>query len=142
MAMNPSFRISKTFRFEAAHRLIAPYQGKCNHMHGHSYIVTVSIEKSKLDERGFVRDFSELRPLRDWIDQSLDHATLVSSEDLVLLEWLKREGQKHYVVEGNSTCERLAEILFLEAQRMNLEPASVEVAETPSSSAFYACPGC
>ena len=43
--------LSKTFRFEAAHRLPqVPPDHKCHRMHGHSFMVDVVIE-GELDER-------------------------------------------------------------------------------------------
>ena len=37
--------------FEAAHRLV-DYPGKCNRLHGHSWIVEMSVSGDKLDNIG------------------------------------------------------------------------------------------
>src|SRR5262249_763895 len=53
-------RIGRTYRFESAHRLPhVPDGHKCKNMHGHNYRIEVVIS-GKLDERGFVADFSEI----------------------------------------------------------------------------------
>lgn len=131
------YKISKTFRFEAAHRLISPYQGKCSSLHGHSWQVRISIESDTLDPRGFVIDFGELAPLKTWIEANLDHATLVSSSDHALLNWLREAGQKHFVLDSNSTSENLAKRIFDEATALGLSPSSVEIRETCTSSGTY-----
>jgi 6-pyruvoyltetrahydropterin/6-carboxytetrahydropterin synthase len=129
--------ISKELRFEAAHRLIPPYTGKCSHLHGHCWAVRLYLQSSQLDERGFVRDFSEVAVLRDWIDKNLDHATLVSDRDTHLLDWLRANGQKHFVIANNPTSEMLAYILFEAAQKLGLDVNEVEVRESETSSASY-----
>jgi len=71
------FKISKTFRFEASHQLFGLHDGhKCSRLHGHSYTVRVVLCSESLDPTGFVRDFGELNPLKQYIDQTLDHRHL------------------------------------------------------------------
>lgn len=134
------YKISKTFRFEAAHRLIPPYQGKCSSLHGHSWQVRVSLSSETLDERGFVIDFGELAPLKTWIDTNLDHATLVAASDDSLLAWLRSAGQKHFVLDANPTSENLAKRIFDEATALGYALSSVEIRETCTSSAGWEAP--
>ena len=129
--------ISKKFSFEATHRLVPPYSGKCSHLHGHCWSVRLFLSSQQLDERGFVRDFTELRPLREWIAENLDHSTLVSDRDKVLLGWLQTNNQKHFVLRGNPTSEILAQLLFETSCTLGLEVSQVEVCETESASAVY-----
>ncbi|XVS60885.1 6-pyruvoyl trahydropterin synthase family protein [Actinosynnema sp. CA-299493] len=71
------FRIGKTFAFDAAHRLSGLPDGhKCARLHGHSYTVTVVLERTTLVEPGFVTDFGELAPLRRYLDDEWDHRLL------------------------------------------------------------------
>jgi hypothetical protein len=53
--------LSKTFRFEAAHRLPnVPADHKCYRMHGHSFAVDVVLE-GELDERmGWLVDYADI----------------------------------------------------------------------------------
>ena len=60
--------ITKIYEFEAAHRL--PYhKGLCNHLHGHSYRLEVTVKgpvyntKNNNGEKGMVMDFSNLKAM-------------------------------------------------------------------------------
>lgn len=71
------YTISKKFTFDAAHRLKGlPPSHKCSHLHGHTYTVEIIISAIDLDEGGFVLDFTELAPLKNYIDTVLDHTDL------------------------------------------------------------------
>lgn len=131
------YQISKTFRFEAAHRLANQYSGKCAHLHGHSWSVEVFLKSQALDALGFVKDFGDLKPIREWIDQFLDHGTLVSETDPELLHFLQTHEQKHYVVHGNPTCETLAKSLFDQFTALGFDLDAVRISETCTSSATF-----
>ena len=51
--------IIKEFDFDAAHYLPA-YNGKCEHLHGHTYKLVVKVEGTP-DHEGMVIDFIKLR---------------------------------------------------------------------------------
>lgn len=69
-------RISKTFDFDAAHRLPNVPEGhKCGRMHGHTYRVEVMLE-GEPDHRGFVVDYAEIAEAWKPIEHVLDHHTL------------------------------------------------------------------
>ena len=94
-----SYRIGKSFTFDAAHCLSSlPPDHKCSRLHGHTYTVEVVLAAEILAPPGFVTDFGELRPLRRYIDATLDHQHLnkvldiePSSENLArhLAEWFQ-----------------------------------------------------
>ncbi|NJK86080.1 MAG: 6-pyruvoyl tetrahydropterin synthase family protein [Bacteroidales bacterium] len=88
--------LEKIFTFEAAHRLIRNYEGKCTNNHGHSFRVVLRLEGEKLDERDMLIDFKEMKVLKTWIDENLDHASILWEED-PLIPVLKKFGQKLYV---------------------------------------------
>ena len=71
-----SYAISKTFRFDAAHYLAPPYQGKCSRMHGHTWRVDVVVNAEILDHCGMVMDFADFAPLAHYIEQRFDHAVV------------------------------------------------------------------
>jgi 6-pyruvoyltetrahydropterin/6-carboxytetrahydropterin synthase len=81
--MNPSnIRITKQFRFEAAHALWG-YDGACRNIHGHSYILYVTLlGKPVIDPNhpkfGMVMDFSVLKEIvnHQIVDQ-FDHALMI-----------------------------------------------------------------
>lgn len=91
------YAITKEFTFEAAHHLVGlPDTHKCSKPHGHSYVVKVELQVPILNEVGFVVDYGDLKPLKDYIDQTLDHRDLnevfafqTSAENIArhLFEW-------------------------------------------------------
>ena len=71
------YTIGKKFTFEAAHHLEGLPDGhKCGRVHGHSYVVEAVLASSVLTGPGFVVDFGELAPLRDYLRDHLDHQDL------------------------------------------------------------------
>ena len=70
------YRIGKTFTFDAAHKLVPPYEGRCSRFHGHTYKVEVILKADMLDPCGMVRDFSHLAPVKQFVAQKLDHSCL------------------------------------------------------------------
>jgi 6-pyruvoyltetrahydropterin/6-carboxytetrahydropterin synthase len=76
--------ITKIFRFEKAHNLPG-HQGKCAHLHGHSYRLEVTLRGPIKDvpeqsDHGMVMDFEGLsRIVRASIIERLDHSMLNES---------------------------------------------------------------
>jgi len=103
--------------------------------------VQVSLRAAaELSESGFVLDFAEFKQVQQWIDKHLDHATLVDSRDGSLLEFLRREGQKHYVFNERAPssehlCEELMRVAteLLEDERCYV--SEVRVRETERNEA-------
>jgi 6-pyruvoyl-tetrahydropterin synthase len=94
-----------------------------------------------LDQYGMVRDFGDFKPLRDWIEEHWDHATLVADEDESLLAWLRANDQKYFVFSTNPTSETIAQTLFEIASRFLNDDrcfvCRVQVQETCTSEAVY-----
>ena len=68
--------ISKEFHFSASHQLFGLRDGHpCGRMHGHNYIVKIFL-KGEPNKDGFVQDYSELKPIANWINNNLDHKHL------------------------------------------------------------------
>jgi 6-pyruvoyltetrahydropterin/6-carboxytetrahydropterin synthase len=124
-----TFTISKTFDFEAGHRLSGlPPGHKCSRQHGHGYEVEVILTASSLQEPGFVTDFGALAPFRQLVGTELDHRNL------------------HEILPFEPTSERLAQFLagwFIQ----NVQPAipgrlvAVRVRETGRSWARFDAEG-
>lgn len=67
--------VTKTFTFEAAHKLIH-YVGACQNLHGHSYELEVTIS-GLINEYGMVMDFKDLKSIVNSVVVSrLDHSYL------------------------------------------------------------------
>ncbi len=61
--------------FDAAH-FLRGYQGKCEALHGHRFLVLVTIQASRLDEVGMAYDFSVLKKQVGEILARFDHTCL------------------------------------------------------------------
>jgi 6-pyruvoyltetrahydropterin/6-carboxytetrahydropterin synthase len=78
-------RITKEFRFEAAHALKG-YDGPCRNIHGHSYKLSVTIigdpvEIKESPKKGMIMDFSELKKIiKKTVIDPFDHALILSSD--------------------------------------------------------------
>ena len=78
------FRVSREIGFCYGHRLLN-YEGKCRHLHGHNGKAVITIEGPKLDERGMLVDFSDIKTaVSSWIDENLDHRMLLRKDDPVV----------------------------------------------------------
>ena len=93
--------VSKTFRFEAAHKLIG-YDGDCANLHGHSYVLEIQV-KGEVDEQGFVMDFKELKKSVQYnVIALLDHVYLndiiknPTAENIVI--WIVRKLQQDLTI--------------------------------------------
>ncbi len=68
-------RLSRTFKFDAAHKLI-DYPGMCARVHGHTYTLVVTIE-GEPGANGMIMDFFDMKKIvEDTIVTKLDHTFL------------------------------------------------------------------
>ena len=89
--------LSKTFRFDAAHRLPrVPAGHKCGRLHGHSYQIDVIVSGDVDPDTGMVIDFAEIERAWQPLHDVLDHYYLNEIEGLenptseILAEWIYR----------------------------------------------------
>ena len=122
------------------------HPGRCSRIHGHSWTITFTFGADELDEHGFVIDFGELHYLADWIDEHLDHATVVASDDprLAELQALADSGLLKITIVENASCESIAKHLFDTFDPMVRENTegrarlvAVEVHEDSRNAALY-----
>jgi 6-pyruvoyltetrahydropterin/6-carboxytetrahydropterin synthase len=79
-----NIRITKQFRFEAAHALWG-YDGACRNIHGHSYILYVTLIGKPITDAnhpklGMVMDFSVLKEIvNEMVIDPFDHALMIRS---------------------------------------------------------------
>jgi 6-pyruvoyltetrahydropterin/6-carboxytetrahydropterin synthase len=65
--------VRRVFDFESAHRL-PNHPGKCRDLHGHSYRLVVSVDRSVDPASGMAIDFSDLKQVvREQVVDRLDH---------------------------------------------------------------------
>lgn len=119
------YEIQKEFHFSASHQLTHLPEGhQCARLHGHNYIVVVVLGSNELNEDGFVRDYGELKPLKQFIDEQLDHKHLNSFFD-------------QYGIK--TTAENMAQYLYGLCKNVFEweEVVEVRVSETPKTWARY-----
>jgi 6-pyruvoyltetrahydropterin/6-carboxytetrahydropterin synthase len=133
--------ITRTFSFVAAHRLMY-HKGKCRNLHGHRYEVTVYIrgkDTSFENKHNFVLDFNDFKDIiGGWIDEHLDHATLVSEKDGKLLDVVRELNSKYYILEDSSSemiALHLKEVFQHLLKDKGLEVFKVKVSESPTTNA-------
>ncbi len=73
---------SYQFTFEAAHDLAENVRGEGDHpysrIHGHSFVVTLTLRAEKLAPEGWIIDFARLRDICARLREKLDHRLLNS----------------------------------------------------------------
>jgi 6-pyruvoyltetrahydropterin/6-carboxytetrahydropterin synthase len=129
--------VTKRLDFCYGHRLL-DYDGVCRHLHGHNAMVEVDIQADALDPRGMVVDFSDVKRLvKAWVDRELDHKMILRRDD-PLVTLLQAQGEPLFLIDGNPTAERLAQLIYEQARSLGFNVVSVRFWETPTSAATYA----
>jgi len=108
-------RVTKRFFFESAHALYG-YDGKCKNIHGHSYILEVTvmgdtIEDENHPKRGMVMDFGDLSKLvKETIVDHFDHALLLNEkQNQFVSEDFKQQFERIILLPFQPTSEKLLE---------------------------------
>jgi len=132
--------IEKEYKFYAAHRN-EELQDKCSNIHGHRYGVKCCFE---VERNGSIStlfgEFDEkVEPL---IKQNYDHGMLLNIHDplyATLTDHMQRTGEnlKLKLMNGPTSVENLAFMLFSEITNLGFRLARLEVRETDSSVVTY-----
>ncbi|MDR0956649.1 MAG: 6-carboxytetrahydropterin synthase QueD, partial [Endomicrobium sp.] len=69
------YKLSVTKNFAAAHCL-REYNGKCENLHGHNWKIRVAFWGTKLDDKGMLVDFTDIKRHLYKIISYLDHKFL------------------------------------------------------------------
>ena len=118
------YKISVETKFAAAHRLLG-YQGNCERIHGHNWIVKAQIASTELDPIGMAYDFKELGQHVNSIIEKFDHQFL---------------NEIHPFDKINPSSENLANYIFQSLKDIlpsNLKVIFVEIKESDKYSAIY-----
>jgi 6-pyruvoyltetrahydropterin/6-carboxytetrahydropterin synthase len=130
------YRVTQQIDFCYGHRLLN-YEGKCKDLHGHNGRAVISLEGEKLDERGMLVDFTDIkRVVRGWINDELDHRMILHQDD-PLLPLLVSHRQPVYAIPANPTAENIARLIFDYAQGQGFPVVEVVLWETRNSRAAY-----
>lgn len=89
-----------------AHRLVN-YNGRCASHHGHSYHFEIELKVAGQQENGISVDFNDFKEIDNFLQDNWDHAVLVNSSDKSLINFLKVEKQRYFLLPGNPTAENM-----------------------------------
>jgi 6-pyruvoyltetrahydropterin/6-carboxytetrahydropterin synthase len=110
--------ITRRLEFDAGHR-IPDHQSQCRHLHGHRYVIEVTLSGSIIDKagdaaNGMVMDFSQVKELAMvHLVDAWDHAFLAFAGDHTVVDFLATlPGHKTVVLDRVPTAENLARIAF------------------------------
>ena len=131
------FRVTQEIDFCYGHRLLN-YDGRCRHLHGHNGRAVIVLEGEKLDDRGMLIDFSDIkRSLRVWIDSELDHRMILCKDDPAV-PTLKELGEPLFLIDCNPTAENIAKLIYDKAISSGFPVVEVSLWETARAQATYA----
>ena len=137
-------KITKEFRFEGAHALKG-YDGKCCHIHGHSYKMEVTVYGEPINDisspkNGMVIDFGDLkRIIHETIIDKFDHS-LILKQDAPLAEQISKEYGNTIITDFQPTSEQLVSYfakLIIEKLPKNIKLDSIRLWETATSYAEW-----
>ena len=131
------FRVTREIDFCYGHRLLN-YDGKCKYLHGHNGRAIIAIEAEKLDDRGMVLDFSDIKKVVSrWIDTELDHRMLLHRDDPAI-DALRKLCEPLQLLDVNPTAENIAKLIFDFTASQGFPVVEVNLWETPNCFATYA----
>jgi 6-pyruvoyltetrahydropterin/6-carboxytetrahydropterin synthase len=105
-------RLTKEFHFELAHALEG-YDGACRNIHGHSYVLYVTVIGSPIDSEanpklGMIMDFGDLKKIvNENIINHFDHALLLNQKSSMLKTLRSENFGKVEALPFQPTCENL-----------------------------------
>jgi len=130
------YSVTRLIHFCYGHRLL-DYRGKCRYLHGHNGKVEIELSSERLDRRGMVRDFEEIKQaIQTWIERSLDHKMLLHRKDPVI-PVLRRLGEPMFLMESNPTAEAIAQLIYDYTASLGFPVTAVRMWETDRSVATY-----
>lgn len=90
------------------------HDGHCSLIHGHNWAISITFACREPDENGFVIDFGDLKFIKDWIADHLDHACLFDENDPLRDALINAAPDAWKPLSlPNTSCEGLARHLFV-----------------------------
>lgn len=130
------FRVTREIDFCYGHRLMN-YDGKCKYLHGHNGRAIIAIEAPKLDDRGMVLDFSDIkRVVSTWIDENLDHRMLLQRND-PFVKVFQDLNEPVFLMDENPTAENIARLIHEFTASRGFPVVETHLWETPHCFATY-----
>jgi len=139
-------RVTKEFKFEAAHALLG-YDGLCKNIHGHSYKLFVTVIGEPITDInnpkfGMVFDFGDLKTIvNNQIVKQFDHSIILNKNtETSSFETLSELFRRKHYTNYQPTCENML-LDFVERIKKNLpdyvDLVSVKLYETANSYAEW-----
>lgn len=144
-----TFRSTKTFAhnlgLSAAFRQYLA-DSHCHYVHGYALQVKLMFQANMLDARNWVVDFGSLKSLKQILEDTFDHKTLVAYDDPEM-EWFQ-EGHKRGIIDlvvvPATGCEMFAAMIASVTEQWLIDAGYgkrikldfVEVSEHPANSAI------
>jgi len=118
---------------------------KCFNVHGHTYLYELTFAFDQMEDIGYQIDFKEIKRVGcDWIDDVLDHGSMLNPKDQTLIDAVVKLESKMWLMSLNGageycnpTVENIAKEIFL-AMEVLFEPYeslwihNVRLYETPN----------
>ncbi|MDH5560288.1 MAG: 6-carboxytetrahydropterin synthase [Deltaproteobacteria bacterium] len=122
--------IRKTFKAEAAHRILHAYSEKCRGLHGHSYVFEILIKGETQDQAQMLMDFSLIsNKMKDFLN-AFDHSLLIWEEDRELVEIARILNPRFMILPYNVTAEQISRHIYYQGKKIGLPIHKVIVHET------------
>ena len=115
------YEIKVKANFSSAHNL-RNYRGKCEHLHGHNWVVEAVFSYKELDKDGMAMDFKDAKAILKDILEELDHSYLNDLKDFKT---------------ANPTSENIAKVIYEKVKKRCARIRSISVWENESSCATY-----
>lgn len=132
--------IQKEYKFYAAHRN-ETLRDKCSNIHGHRYGLRIHFEVERDgDISTLFGDFDD--KIEPYLKSNYDHGMLINRHDPLyqtLLDHCQRTGEEFRlkVLDGPSSVENLAWVMFTEITEMGFRLDRIEIKETDTSTIIY-----
>ncbi len=136
------YTLQTSASFDSAH-FLKGYDGKCSNIHGHRWLVEVTVASEDVEAAGSIRgmivDFKTLKEdLKDLAD-AFDHSLVMEAGSLKdkTMEALQEEEFRIVELPFRPTAENLAKYFYEEMEEKGYQVVLVKVYETPNNCAGY-----
>ncbi len=136
------YTLQTSASFDSAH-FLKGYDGKCSNIHGHRWLVEVTVASEDVEAAGSIRgmivDFKTLKEdLKDLAD-AFDHSLVMEAGSLKdkTKEALQEEEFRIVELPFRPTAENLARYFYEEMEEKGYQVVLVKVYETPNNCAGY-----